>query len=199
MQPNWPVFGYPMALILMVELIGQKELKYPKRLFYNRNYWRTAFGVTIAINILLVLHALYCLIPHNFEDLIKKDRFVKEFYGWPKLAMKVSQSEFPEQIVMTLRYQIASELEFYYPREIQVFCLNDFGRGNQYDLENDFQRINGKDILLVSEKPIPPKLAERFEKIGPTVTYMQIFRGVIVKTYYMYNCYNYKDTGWKKQ
>lgn len=197
-QPNWPVFGYPMAMILMIELIGRREIKFPGQLFYSLNYWRTAVGITLFINIILVLHALFCLIPHNFEGLVKKDRLIKEFYGWPKLAEKVSLTENPGQIVMALRYQIASELEFYYPQEKHVFCLNDFGRGNQYDFENDYRNLYSRDVLLVSEKPIPPALAERFEKVGPALKYMQIFKGVIVKTYYLYNCYNYKDTGRKK-
>jgi len=93
---------------------------------------------------------------------------------------------------MALRYQIASELEFYLPGQPRVYCLNAFGRGNQYDFTNDYQGLGGKDVLLVSEYPIPEKLAQKFEKVNFPVKLQIFFRGVVIKTFFIYDCRGFR-------
>lgn len=112
---------------------------------------------------------------------------VKEFCGWPELGLRVAQLRQPGQVVMALRYQIASELEFYVPGQPQVYCLNAFGRGNQFDLVNDYEGLGGKNVLIVSEGPIPPALVKKFHEMrGPTVVTIR-WRGVVVKSFLVYD------------
>lgn len=186
-QPNWPVFGYPLAVILMIELIGSGGGARSSGLPFGRRFQRWAVGCAAAMDVVLVLHAAFCLIPARFEGLLKKDRLLKELYGWPELAEKAASLQKPGMVLMVLRYQVASELEFYSPGR-EVFCLNAFGRGNQYDITGDVHTLQGRDVVLVSEQPIPARLASKFRTVESTERCDLPFRGVVVKTFYLTMC-----------
>ena len=190
-QPNWSVFAYPMAFVFMVEEIGRNFKKEEKKFFNKFIYWQWAVGIAAVTCLILVVHATVSFLPPNFEGLMKKDRLVKEFRGWPELAEEVRSMRKPGQVVMALRYQIASELEFYLADQPFVYCMNAFGRGNQYDFTNDYDALGGMDVLLVSEKPIPEDLAEKFHEVEPPVTFNYSYKKVIVKTFLIYQCHNF--------
>jgi hypothetical protein len=193
-QPNWTAFGYPLALLYLVELAGNFNAFGALRWIANRKFWKLAAGTALVFSLLLGAHAKFCMIPSGFKTLIQHDRLLQEFQGWPVLAKKAGELRTPNQVVMALRYQVASELEFYLPGQPRVYCLNAFGRGNQYDFTNDYQGLGGKDVLLVSEYPIPEKLAEKFEKVNFPEKLQIFFRGAVIKTFFIYDCRNFEHS-----
>ena len=191
-QSNWTAFGYPLALLYMMERAVNPPAFDARRWVHRYGFWKWTAGTALACSLLLAAHAKFCLIPAGLEAMIPRDRLLQEFKGWPELAKRARELRAPGQVVMALRYQIASELEFYLPGQPRVYCLNAFGRGNQYDFTNDYQGLGGKDVLLVSEYPIPEKLAEKFEKVYPPVKFDVTFRGAVIKSFFIYDCHRFE-------
>ena len=191
---NWSVFAYPLSLVLLVEMAGRYSSQGERViLFFSKRYQRYAAFVSIMLISLTVIHAVHSLIPRFLPELLKKDRLVHEFYGWPELAETVMQYRKPDQAVAALRYQVASELEYYLPNSTPVYCLNTFSRGNQFDLVKDIDDLKNRDVLIVSEKEMHQKLRRVFDYVSELSPIAQHYKGVAVKNYCLYSCRGMKS------
>jgi 4-amino-4-deoxy-L-arabinose transferase-like glycosyltransferase len=193
-QPNWAAFSYPLLSLYLVQRAGKISGAHSLKWIYRSIFWKWTGGTALVLSLLLAAHAKFCLIPEDFTTLIAKDRLLNEFQGWPELAKEVERYLEPGQVVMALRYQVASELEFYITRHPRVYCMNAFGRGNQFDFTNNYNELGGKNVLLISEYPIPEKLAVKFETIESPKQYDVKFREVRIRTFWIYNCHNFQHT-----
>ena len=91
-------------------------------------------------------------------------------------------------MIMALRYQVASELEFYLPEDVLVYCMNDFGRGNQYDVSGNITDSRGHKILVISENEIQQKLHKKFMSVDKSLIITQFHDEVPYKRFFLYNC-----------
>ncbi|MBT4485544.1 MAG: glycosyltransferase family 39 protein, partial [Candidatus Latescibacteria bacterium] len=190
-HPNWSLPGYPTAIILMVEDVGSRLGERAKLFIYRPGYVKWAAGTALTLCLLISIHAVVGLTP---ASMLEKDRLQRELRGWPELGRKISELGKSGQVIMATRYQVASELEFYHPEHPRVYCMNAFGRGNQYDFINDYQALGGKDVLLVTEKGIPGRLAEKFHHVEPPIKFEVVYRGAVLRTFLIYKCAHFDNS-----
>ncbi|MBN2382678.1 glycosyltransferase family 39 protein [bacterium] len=186
-QPNWSAMAFPVAFILMIELAARGQHSRPgtgRSLILDR-YWRYAGLIALFISIVISLQAVYHLLPLP-DEIARKDRTSQETVGWAQLGQTVANLRQHNETIMALRYQIAAELEFYVPGQPQIYCMNAFGRGNQYDFRNDYDALDGQDILVVSQKPLPDDLHMKFKHIDPPYQLEIKLKGITIKSFLIY-------------
>jgi len=191
-QPNWSAIAWPVVYMLMVELTGrlQRQKRGFSQAFSMTGYWWTALTIAVFTSLLVCLQAAFQIIPLP-PEMARKDRLCRELCGWQELGAHVGDMRQNHETIMALRYQIAAELEFYVPGQPQVYCLNAFGRGNHYDFRNDYAALDAQTILIVSEKPIPPELAGKFNTLDGPFRFEVKNRDLIIKSFLIYRGHNF--------
>lgn len=188
-HPNWSAMAYPAAIVLMVEELGRRARPAGAKgvLLFSRRSWLAAICVSLLISLLASVQALWHIIPMP-DKMARKDRIYKEFYGWKNLGAAAGHEVHPGEQILAFRYQVAAELEFYVPGQPRIYCMNAFGRGNQYDFTNDYAALSGRDVLVVTTDPFPGELAEKFASVGQPKRYEILHRGTVIKEFFFYHC-----------
>ena len=183
-QANWPMMGFVGGSVLAVDLV-RRRWDGPRRRFW-RGLAAAGVGMALVFFALIHIHPLVRVLPF-----LEGRDITDQIYGWEELARRVDaeleRSGRDRTVVMGRSYQVASELEFYLPGEPRVYCANFAGRGNQYDVWQDFRTIEGFDVILVDGRP---DLSGRFKRHFAACHELEPFHvlreGRVVRTYYLY-------------
>ncbi len=157
-QGNWAALAYlPGALLAADAMAGGWERVRARR-------WAIA-AVALAgvVTILIHIHALAPFLPiHASADITAQSR------GWKDLATRVvadARAGAPRTAVLARRYQVASELRFYLPPDIDVFCASYASRGTQFDIWQSFDELIGRDVIYVDYQGRAAKLFLHFDGV----------------------------------
>jgi len=189
-EANWPAFAYISFFILMGFFIynSKKIVKY--------------FYIPFALSIISLIFLFYTplLDKVGLGELLppKKDP-TKRLVGWRDLGNEVSK------IVKSLgndryflfseTYQVASEMAFYVKPFSKVFCINIGRRKNQFDLWEDINNYSNKGyygIYITKFSSLPAKVKSAFGELLLKRELKIIYRGEVVKTYYIYLLKDFK-------
>jgi hypothetical protein len=121
-----------------------------------------------------------------------------QLYGWKALAARADRelrSLDPGGRVLAPNYQIASELYFYMAGQPRPLCINFFGRGNQYDLWNDFQGFLGGSAILVDDHRASSRFIRHFNSVEELEPFRVVREGRVVKEFRLYRCLGFRMDG----
>jgi len=152
-QGNWPSPTYVAAIPLAVWYVSR---------MWQRKGVRALAKASVALCaaefVLIGAHLAYPVVKVPNDPTL-------QMWGWRELASRVeAEAETCKaSFVMTRKYQIASELMFYLKRPLPVLCANFSGRGNQFDLWNDFAMVAGSNAIVVDTSKVPQTMFLHFE------------------------------------
>lgn len=155
-QGNWAALAYlPGALLAAEAMIDLWERARPRK-------WAIAAVVLAVIaTILIHVHTLRPFLPiPPSADITAQAR------GWKDLAQRVeadARSGSARTAVLARRYQVASELRFYLPADIDVYCASYASRGTQFDIWQSFDELIGRDVIYVDYQGRAAKLFLHFD------------------------------------
>ncbi|MCC6156794.1 MAG: glycosyltransferase family 39 protein [Deltaproteobacteria bacterium] len=155
-QGNWAALAYlPGALLAADAMIDLWERARPRK-------WAVAAVALAAVTTILIhVHALTPFLPiPPSADITAQSR------GWKDLATRVeadARSGAARTAVLARRYQVASELRFYLPADIDVYCASYASRGTQFDIWQSFDELIGRDVIYVDYQGRAAKLFLHFD------------------------------------
>lgn len=159
-QGNWAAMTYLPGTLLMVR-------HWSRRLEQNNRNWRIAgkvgFALAVLTTVIFMLQPVVRIIPMPVGlDL------TDQVHGWKELGERVEAElkKRPDLILAARRYQIAGEMIFYTNRK-KVEVANFSTRGNQFDVWNNWARLEGRSVLYVDLQGKAGKLWRHFEKATP--------------------------------
>jgi 4-amino-4-deoxy-L-arabinose transferase-like glycosyltransferase len=159
--PHWPAMGYLVLVPLLAHYTG---------MWMNITWlkWSTflAWGFGLFLTVLVPLQAVYKILPPEaflsasdaakVEDGVGKPEKVdvtNELYGWKAVGEEVARiaaKQPPGTFVLAHRHYIASQLSFYVPGTLPIYCLSD--RIDAYDFwQRDLSALDGKDAIFVTD------------------------------------------------
>lgn len=156
-QANWPAMAWVALVPLGVDWVARKHLSGKRQ----HRKWLAA-GVALAVVGSLLIHV------QVFYPLAKlQPDITDQFYGWRGLAQRVQKdlAEYNQPVLMTKRYQIASELLYHMPQRPQVYTAAFAHRGSQFTLWRDYSKLIGRDVLYVDPQSFPGKLSRHFASV----------------------------------
>jgi len=116
----------------------------------------------------------------------------KRVVGWKELGLKVTNIvehlNTDKYFIFSHSYHIASEMAFYVKGHPQTYCINLGRRMNQFDLWEGIDQFSNKGYygIYVSDKPITDRVLKGFKKLEKSEIHNVIYRGAVVRTYYIY-------------
>lgn len=164
-QGNWAAMAYvPGSLLAVRWMAAHGEGRTARR------WSKAAIGLAATVTLLIHAHSVRSFLP-----IPPKIDPTAQAHGWKNLAGEVERqlsASPPGTAVLTRRYQVASELRFYLPGGVDVFCATHASRGHQFDLWQDFDRLSGRDVIYVDYQGRSAKLFLHFkgEEALPPVT-----------------------------
>lgn len=186
-QPNWPVLSIWGGLMLLsCWVVFESHLK--KKVFY--------VGMALSLVLTVISHDTHIVRKLGFDLPFKKDP-LKPALGWRGLGNALSaltDNVSGEKIILTTRYQTASELSFYMQDNPYVIYLNPGNRRqNQYDLWQ-WPNLNDKIVLYVREKSrdVPEQILNAFAScayLGAAVSYRD---DLVMRHAHVHACAGYK-------
>jgi 4-amino-4-deoxy-L-arabinose transferase-like glycosyltransferase len=157
-QANWPMVGFVGGVVLAVDFV-RRRWDGPRARAW-RVFAAVAIGLAAVSAVVIHVHPLRRIVPF-----LEGRDLTDQIYGWDGLAARVDaeleRAGRGRTVVMARKYQVASELEFYLPGQPRPYCASYTGRGSQYDVDQDFMAIAGKDVIFVDEAE---RLSKRFRK-----------------------------------
>lgn len=142
-QGNWAAMAYLPGLLLVVNYQAAKIREGNVRW---KRWWPIGIGLAIFATAVIHIQPVYPIIP-----LPQGKDMTDQVYGYEKLGRHVNEIlvQHPDLKLITRRYQVASELQFYVKGHPEIYVANYSTRGNQYDLINDWVALEGKSALYV--------------------------------------------------
>jgi hypothetical protein len=137
-EANWTMAGMIPLFIIAYRMIETRPS------FHRFLY--IAGGFTFALLMLARTLLVYNFLPVDISKMIKLDN-----NGWGDLSAKVSNMAGNRPVVFIGSYQNPSQYIFHTGKEAFTFN-NSLYRGNQYDLEGIEQKLQGKDVLVITNK-----------------------------------------------
>jgi 4-amino-4-deoxy-L-arabinose transferase-like glycosyltransferase len=200
-EANWAMMGYISTAILAVEVVSQARAESKSRYWrlFQRPFLRWSVILAVAPVVLVVLHAWIGLLPASLEaKLGKDDRIIWETRGWDGLGRHVAGLKAPDDILAADTYQLCALLEFNVPGNPEVRYLAPWRRPTQFDVwEPSFDNMKGRNVLLVSDKPLNPSSAvlttiyENFAKVEALPAYQVMYHGTAIRDVYIYRGYGF--------
>ncbi|MCB9476732.1 MAG: glycosyltransferase family 39 protein [Deltaproteobacteria bacterium] len=152
-QGNWAAMAYVPGMFLVVDFWAQAWDRRRKRATW-------ALGLAAAMTILIQAHTARPFLP-----LPAKADMTAQAHGWRDLAARVEEElakAGPNAAVMGRRYQVCSELDFYLPDDVEVYCAAYASRGSQYDIWENYEDLVGRDVIYVNPQGHSAKLSLHF-------------------------------------
>ena len=183
-EANWPAFAYISFFILMGYFIYiSKKIK---KFFY----------LSYILSLVLIIFLFYTPILDKIGlgKILPPDRDpTKRLVGWKNLGNEVSKVvksiNTDRYFLFSETYQVASEMAFYVKPFSKVFCINIGRRKNQFDLWEDINNYSNKGyygIFITQFSSLPPQVKTAFKKLVLKKEFKVIYRGKVVRTYYIY-------------
>ena len=192
---NWPAPAYLSALVLIAALFAApREEQQP-----TPGLWRAALWTAALLTLPVLIQVVRPLLPLPLH----LDRTAREVVGWDQLGERVgietTRMPRPTQtFLFGLRYQYASELAFYVPRQPHTVSINRWTRPNVYDFWTDERLLLGQDAIGILEHPeMGPVVATLFDRAEP-VEKLRLHRDSpwfgrqTVQTLYLFRGYGFK-------
>lgn len=190
-QINWLIFSYIPLYIILFKAIWESEI-------LNNTLSRNYIAFTSLLLVLLLLQPVLETHTPKFSKIIpaKIDPYGK-LVDWKNLTnfvnneMKIKTNG-NGYIILSDKYQIASQLSFYSPGNPKTYCLPYSGRRmNQFDVWGiPTSGFDDKQIVLVKNSPIESSEEINFlidrNSIIYSTNYHIFYKGKIIKTYYIY-------------
>lgn len=186
-QPNWPVLSIWGGLMLLACWIVF-ESRVRKKILYA--------GMAFSLMVTIVAHDTHIVRQLGVDLPFKKDP-LKPALGWRGLGDSLSQMADKiagEKVILTTRYQTASELSFYMKDNPYVIYYNPgHRRQNQYDLWA-WPDLEDKIVLYVREgsKSVPEAVLDAFDSciyVGAAASHRD---GFVMRHAHMHACAGYK-------
>ena len=184
-QANWPMMGFVAGSVLTADLI--RDLLASRR----RKLWQAVVGGGLAMALLMTvvihIHPLHRIVPF-----LEGRDISDQVYGWREMADRVSeelgQPGRENTLVWAKTYQVTSELEFYLPKGPRPYCVSYSGRGNQYDIDQDYRAAEGRDVLFVlrSDRKLNRRLQRHFEEVIELEPFTVLRQGKVIERYNLY-------------
>jgi len=203
-EANWAFMGYASLLLLSVEIIGKGLLEKGTGIWrlFNCRFQMWALGWAVVPVFLVVLHAWVGLIPAEWEKKwSKEDRIVWETRGWDELGRHVGALMTPNDVIAADSYQLCALLEFNVPGQPKVRYLAPWNRPTQFDVwEPSYNNLAGRNIILVSSKPMVPSSPERstifenFSQVEVLPGFQVMYHGVAIREVYLYRGHNFNPS-----
>lgn len=194
-QPNWPVlsiFGGFVLLAIWVD--GAKN--WIRRTFIAGLIFSTLLTI-VSHDTFIIRHTLK-LVGSDFVLPFKRDP-LRPALGWRGLGEAITAKIEPllngeTPIVLTTRYQTASELAFYMKGNPRLIYINPgYRRQNQYDLWNWPEKLADKPVIYVREnKTIEPVVFNAFESCAHLGEVASARYNVVMRKANVYICFGYK-------
>jgi len=142
-EPNWNI---PVVIPLLI-----LSYKYLKEKFILRKWIIVLGGITFVIGFFL---RVYLANDAVFNEISTHLKFRNEFHNWDIWAREISTKAQNRPVIFLNSYQKASKYIFY--TNNLAHSYNGVGyRKNQFDLWDTEAKIQGKDVLIVSERDLP--------------------------------------------
>jgi len=187
-QGNWAALAYIPGCLLVVDFLSEKWKSARIR------KWAVA-GIILAGAATIVIH-LHTVRP--FLPIPPRADMTAQAHGWTELADFVNkelQSGRPGTAVMARRYQVASELKFYLDPGVDVYCASYASRGSQFDIWQDFGKLEGRDVIYLDTKGRSRKLFLHFSGALPLPDFELGPPGRSNKTLRVFRLENFKVRG----
>ena len=190
-QANWPMAVYLSGTILAVEFVWD-------RIKSGDVGWKVMAWVGViacfAFSLAIHVHAIKPIVPY----LAGRD-ITDQLYGWRELAAKVDEEKAaiggPGIRIIARKYQIASELYFYMKGQPRPLCANYSGRGNQFDIWNDFPEFEGGSAILVDDSDLSSRFKTHFAGVKEIEPFRVIRDGRVIKEFRMWRCMGFHMKG----
>ncbi len=185
-QGNWPA---PAYLTASIAAAAWGEASASSRAL------RIVLGLSLAVA-LLVTTALH--FPTLLGDLLppRMDP-VRRLHGWRELGRDTGRllRTFSDPVIlMSDRYQIASELAFYVPGQPTVYTVNLGRRLNQYDVWGGLNALRGRSTLLVTygDGDVPAAFRGSCATVTKLSPLRYTYRGVPAQTFSLFHCTDFR-------
>ncbi len=190
-QINWLIFCYiPLYIILLKAILKSGILK--------NKIVKTYITFSSVLLLLLLLQPVFETFTPSFSKIIpaKIDPFGKlvDWKGLANFVQKEINGKCDEKnyIIVSDKYQIASQLTFYTAGQPKTYCLPFSGRRmNQFDIWGiPYSEIEQKQVVLIKNSPLEldteiNSLIDQNSLIYST-TYTILYKEKLIKTYYIY-------------
>lgn len=184
-QGNWLAPMYVSAIPLVLWHVKER---WDKRLV----------RILVKISVIVCILEFLTFGAHLAFPIVKMPKDpTMQMWGYKELASRVEDEakNCGASFVFARKYQVASELMFYLKQPLRVFCVNYSGRGNQFDLWNDFRNAEGENVIIVDTHKVSPALFLHFDShvaLEPFVAYRAKF---LANTFYLYCAKGFRLSG----
>jgi len=184
---NWAGFGYYTASILFAYYFS----KTPKSLKF--------FTILFSAFLTLLLHFTPLFDYLGMRKLLPPKRDPTKFLvGWEKLGKEVENFYTGEELIFSTAYQISAELAFYVPTNPRTYVFH-VSRYTQYYLWREgLKNFEGRDAIFVSYGGIPKEVMRSFESRKFLKEVKVVWRGEVVRKFYIYKLKNFKGKFYEK-
>ena len=188
-QGNWAALAYLPGMLLMVRYGS-------RRVAEGFDAWRTWGKIGLALclvtTFLFMAQPIFRVVP-----LPTGLDMTDQVHGWRDLARRVDheRKKRPDLVLAARRYQVAGELQFYCQGHPEIFVANWSSRGNQYDLINDWSKLEGRSVLYVDVQGRSGKLWRHFGSAVPLPDFERRRAGRAVQTVHLTILENFRLDG----
>jgi len=190
-QANWPMAVYLSGTILVVQLAWERIGRGSRA--WRGAAWIGAF-VCLAFAVVIHIHPLKRIVPY-----LEGRDLTDQAHGWKGLADRVDRELRALGVdgvrVMARKYQVASELFFYLDGQPLPLCANYSGRGNQYDLWNDFPGFEGGSAILVDNSDLSRRFMKHFDAVEELEPHRVLREGRVIEEFKIYRCMRFRMEG----
>jgi len=142
-EPNWNI---PVVIPLLI-----LSYKYLKEIFILRKWIIILGGITFVIGLFLRVYLANDVV---FNEVSTHLKFRNEFHNWDTWAREISIKAQNRPVVFLNSYQNVSKYIFYTNNLAHSYNGVNY-RKNQFDLWDTEAKLQGKDVLIVSERDLP--------------------------------------------
>lgn len=177
--PNWPAFAYVSFSILVAGycLAGASRLRH--------GLWALAFGSSLALSLVLTLHARFDLLPLGkySRELAMADAS-NGFHGWRELGAALQQH--PEAaFALAPSHQLSAQIIYYTGGTLPARPEPE-ARPSQFNLWPGPERMQGHDGLYVwTDEDSAGPYQEYFAGTGRATTLSVYRHGLPIRTYHL--------------
>jgi len=170
---NWPLPAY----------VGLALAAAPRVVVPESVVWRR-WALALQLGLFIFAHTVYLGMTYGIPPRLLP---TNKLAGWSELGRAVGSVR-GDRFVIAENYDSASELAFYVAGQEEVMCaVVDDRRMNQYDVWGGWERLAGRDALLVvKDVGSAEKLAPRFRKLTYAGEVPIHFGGTLIRNYSLY-------------
>lgn len=137
-EANWTMAGMIPLFIISYKM-------FEKKISFRRFLYITS-GISLIFILLARIILINNFLPEEYKKLIRIDN-----YGWKEFSERISRKAGDKPVVFIGSYQNPSQYIFYTGKTAFSFN-NALYRSNQYDLEGFEEELQGKEVLVITNR-----------------------------------------------